>query len=98
VKEGSTEVAKAEGSVSGGKWSATLSKALAVGKHSYTAFATEKSAIGNGEGESPPVGFEVNTEAPAVTLNQPASPSKNTAPSFSGSSSEAGEVEVQISL
>ena len=99
VKEGTTEVAKAETTASGGKWStSTLSKALASGKHSYTAFATEESAIGNPDGESSAVGFEVNTAVPQLTLATPLTPANNTTPSFSGTSTEAGEVEVQISL
>ncbi len=99
VKEGATEVAKAETTASGGKWStSTLSKALPTGKHSFTAFATEKSAIGNPDGESSSVPFVVSTEPPQLTLEPPASPSSNTTPSFGGTSNEAGEVEIQISL
>jgi hypothetical protein len=97
VLEGTSEVASATTTASGGAWStSTLSKALPSGKHSFTAFATEKSGIGNAEGKSATVSFEVNTEPPKVTLNQPVSPSNKTQPSFSGSASEATEVTVHV--
>jgi large repetitive protein len=99
VLEGSTEVASATASASGGAWSAgALSRALPSGKHTFTAFATEKSGLGNGEGRSATVSFEVDTEPPVVTLNQPVSPSNKTEPSFSGSASEATEVTVHVLL
>jgi len=62
----------------------------------YTAVAVQKSALGNAPGSSEPVTFVVNTEPPRVTLNQLASPSKVTAPRFSGTASEAGEVTVRV--
>jgi hypothetical protein len=97
VLEGSNEVASATTTASGGVWStSSLSKALPLGKHGFTAFATEKSGIGNAEGKTATVSFEVNTEPPVVTLNQPVSPSNKTQPSFSGSASEATEVTVHV--
>jgi hypothetical protein len=97
VFEGSTLVAQAKATASGGKWSTnTLSKALPPGKRTFTAQATEKSGLGNGEGESSIVTFEVNTEGPSVTLAQPPTPSNNTNPSFSGTASEETEVVVHV--
>jgi len=97
VFEGSTEVANTKTTAPGGKWSTTtLSKALPPGKRTFTAHATEVSGLGNGPGTSNTVSFEVNTEPPEVTLNQPATPSKNTTPSFSGTASENTEVEVHV--
>ena len=94
---GAEEVASAKTTASGGSWSTSgLSKALATGKHTFTAKATEKSGIGNSDGESETVSFEVNTEAPVVTLNQPTTPSNNTNPSFSGNASENTEVTVHV--
>ena len=99
VKLGSETVATATTTASGGTWSTgTLSKALSTGKHSFTAVAKEKSALGNAEGESESRSFEVNTEAPVVTLNQPATPSNNTKPTFSGTASENTEVLVTVKL
>ena len=97
VMEGSTEVGSAKATASGGTWSTTVSKPLAAGKHSYTAFATEKSGIsGNPEGKSNTVSFEVNTLAPVVTIVQPPSPSNNRRPAFSGEASENTEVVVHV--
>ncbi len=93
VFEGSTEVASATTTASGGSWATTateLSKTLPKGKRTFTAYAKEKSGLGNEEGESATVTFEVNTEPPVVTLNQPKTPSNNTKPSFSGTASETG--------
>ena len=80
---------------SAGEWtSAAASPALASGE--YTAQAVQVSALGNGPGTSNAVTFEVNTEPPQVKLNQLTSPSKVTAPRFSGTASEAGEVTVRV--
>ena len=68
------EVASAKTTASGGSWSTTgaeLSKALSEGKHTFSAYATEVSGLGNKAGKSAIVMFEVNTEPPVVTLNQP---------------------------
>jgi hypothetical protein len=82
-------------SMSGGNWtSANVSPPLANGE--YTAVATQSSSLGNGNGVSNPVTFEVDTASPLVTLKTPASPSNQTAPSFSGTASEATPVTVEI--
>ncbi len=98
VHQGATvsgnEVAKVSATVSGGKWSATVGSELADGE--YTAQASEPSLLGNGEGVSPTVSFVVDTKAPALTLEAPVSPSKDTTPAFGGTTSEAGEVKVEI--
>ncbi len=101
VFEGATEVASAKTTASGGTWSTTaaaLSKELPKGNGTFTAYATEKSALaGNPEGKSTPsISFVVDTEAPSVTLHQPATPSNNTKPSFSGTASEATDVVVHV--
>ncbi len=96
VFEGSTEVDNGSTTASSGSWSASLNKALATGKHKFTAYATEKSGLGNAEGRSETVEFEVNTEPPTVTISQPTTPSKNLSPSFSGSASEDTEVTVHV--
>ncbi len=97
VFEGSTELAKAKTIAAGGAWATSaLSKALPAGRHSFTAFATEKSSVGNSEGISGPVTFEVDTEAPIVSLAQPVSPSNTTSPAFSGTASEGTEVVVHV--
>lgn len=97
VREGSTEVASASTRAAGGHWSVALSKALPPGRHSYSAFATEKSALSNPEGTSAEVAFEVDTTPPTVTLTGPPSRSNDTTPSFSGTASEDTEVTVHIS-
>jgi hypothetical protein len=97
VLEGSTEVASATTTASGGKWStSTLSKALAAGTRVFTAFATEVSGLGNANGKSTTVSFEVNTEPPVVTLERPAAVSNNTTPAFSGTASESLPVTVEV--
>ena len=99
VYEGSTEVAKAKTTASGGTWSTSgsaLSKELPEGKHTFTAYAIEKSGLGNGEGTSAPRTFEVNTESPKVTLAKVSSPTNDVTPTFSGTASEATEVVVQV--
>ena len=99
VFEGASEVATTTTTAVGGKWStSTLSKALPEGKHTFTAYAKEKSGLGNGEGESSKVTFEVNTEPPVVTIAQPTTPSNKITPGFSGTASEATEVEVHVFL
>ena len=56
----------------GNSWtSGQASPALAMGRHTYTAVATEESPLGNEEGKSEPRTFEVDTEAPTVKLSQP---------------------------
>ncbi len=89
-----SEVAKVTVSTAGGDWEVTLGSALAEGE--YTAVATEPSSLGNGEGTSSAVTFEVVTKPPAITLEQPISPSGNATPTFKGATSEAGTVTVQV--
>ncbi len=98
VFEGPAEVAHVTTTAAGGKWSTeTLSKALSTGKHTYRAFATEVSAIGNAPGESNPVEFEVDTEAPKVAITKgPKARSNETTPPFEGTASENTEVTVHI--
>jgi hypothetical protein len=89
------EVAFATGAPSGGKWkSGGLSKSLPTG--SYTAVATEASSLGNPEGTSSTISFVVNVDSPQVTLDQPASRSSDTTPSFSGSATDTTPVTVEI--
>src|SRR4029077_730002 len=96
VLEGLTEVSTAMTKASAGKWSLTLSSPLPPGDNKFSAYATEVSGIGNGEGTStPPVEFEVDTLAPVVTIEQPAR-SNNTHPTFSGTASEPTEVTVHV--
>ncbi|MEA2217003.1 MAG: hypothetical protein QOK19_2564, partial [Solirubrobacteraceae bacterium] len=90
-----TPVASATAAGTGGSWtSVPASPALTGGV--YTATASQKSSIGNGEGISEARTFEVSTKAPTVTLNQPVTPSNNTAPTFTGTASEASQVTVHV--
>ncbi len=84
--------------VASGHWKTVkLEPALPPGKHTYTAVATTESALpGNAEGKSAPATFVVSTEAPTVVLEQPASPTRQTKPTFSGTASEEGEVFVHV--
>jgi hypothetical protein len=94
LHEGS-QVATAEADGTGGGWSSGgPSKTLPSG--TYTAFAEQSSSIGNPAGKSPSIGFVVNTASPVVKLNQPASRSGNTSPSFSGTGSDTTPVTVEI--
>ena len=70
--------------------------ALATGKHTYTAVASQPSEIENGIGESTPLTFEIDTEPPTVTLNAVAEVSGDTTPSFSGTTNEAKIVTVKV--
>jgi large repetitive protein len=96
---------KAEGTVlssatatgTGGAWtSGNATPALPGGKRTYTAVATQESSLGNPAGKSSAVTFIVDTTSPTVTLNQPKSPSNNTAPSFTGTASATTAVTIQI--
>ncbi|HWW91488.1 MAG TPA: Ig-like domain-containing protein, partial [Solirubrobacteraceae bacterium] len=90
-----TVMSSASASGTGGGWSSgEASPALSSG--TYTAQATQPSSFGNPAGKSNPVTFVVNTASPSVTLNQPASPSNDTKPSFSGEASETTTVTVSI--
>src|SRR5437764_1175342 len=84
--EGST-VSTATATGTGGSWtSAHASPALPSGE--YTAVATQESSLGNPAGSSEARTFTVDTSSPAVTLDQPASPSNDTRPSFTGTASD----------
>jgi hypothetical protein len=88
--------AMAPGTTDGGWASGEANPALAAGKHTYTAVATQESSLGNPKGVSNPVTFIVDTAAPIVSLNQPTSSSSDTTPSFTGTASENTAVTVQI--
>ncbi|MCW3033799.1 MAG: Ig-like domain repeat protein, partial [Solirubrobacterales bacterium] len=88
-------LAEAHASGNGGGWtSGGASPALADG--TYTAVAEQEGEFGNGKGFSQERTFTVHTAKPTVTLNQPASPTNDTTPSFSGSASEKTSVTVYI--
>jgi hypothetical protein len=90
-------VATATATGTGGGWvSGDVSPALSSGRHTYTAVATQVSSLGNPAGVSNPVTFVVDTAAPTVSLDQPASPSNDVAPSFAGSASDSTPVTVQV--
>ena len=80
------------------KWHATVSTALAEGK--YTAQASEPSSIGNPEGETePPVEFEVFGKPPAVVITHAPEPrSKQTKPSFEGSTTPGETASVIVHI
>ncbi len=88
-------VATAEAPVSGGHWK-TPSLVTTLGSNEYTAVAGQASSIGNEEGKSEPVTFEVNTGSPVVTLATPTTPSNNRTPTFTGTASAKTEVVVHI--
>jgi hypothetical protein len=95
TKAEGTQVSSAAATGSGGGWgSGQASPALSSGQ--YTALATQPSSLGNAAGKSSPVTFTVDTSSPTVTLTQPASPSKDTTPSFAGSASDSTTVTVHI--
>jgi Bacterial Ig-like domain/PKD domain len=101
VYEGSkpegTEVAKASATGTGGSFSTgAVSPELAGGKHTYTAVATQKSSLENEAGRSNAVTFVVDTNSPKVTLVQPASPSKDISPTFTGEASDTETVVVRV--
>lgn len=76
-----------------GTWSLGPIEPLKDG--TYTAQATQTN-MASETGTSSPVTFTVDTAAPTVTLNSPASPSSDTTPSFSGTASDTTPVMVQI--
>jgi hypothetical protein len=90
-------VATAEASGTRAGWiSGPATPALESGDHTFTAVAVQASEVGNDPGKSAPVTFVVDTEAPKVTLEMPPSSSNDPTPSFSGTTSEAGEITVEI--
>ena len=91
------DVATATTHVTGKEWTASgLAPALAKGRTSYEAFATQPSSLGNEEGKSNAISFVVDTEPPTVTLEQIATPSNDNTPTFNGTASDVGEVTVEI--
>ena len=85
--------ATAAGGRSGTSWaSGDASPALPGGDWEYTAVAVEPSGIGNGDGTSSAVTFQVDTEPPVVTMEPLAEVSPETTPKFEGTASETGEV------
>jgi hypothetical protein len=94
VAEG-TPMATLEASVNNGSWaSASVSPPLTNGR--YTAAAVQESSAGNATGLSRAVSFEVNSQAPTVSLTAPAPRSNDTAPSFSGTASASTQVTVEV--
>jgi hypothetical protein len=90
-------LALAEASAGAGLWSsAPLAEALPAGSHAFTAIALQPSDTGGPPGISAPVTFIVDTEAPRLDLTRLPSPSNVSAPAFSGTTSEAGEVVVEV--
>ena len=96
ILEGTKEVAKGKATVGADTWSAAPESALPTGEHSYKVYATEVSGLGNAEGKSAEVSFELDTEPPHVTLDALPTPSSNREPAFSGTASEDSEVTVDI--
>ncbi len=95
TKTTGSPAATAEATVKSGKWGPVAS-APALAEGQYTAIASEPSSLGNGEGESPPVSFKVETKSPTVTLETPPTPSKSRSPSFTGTASAETPVVVEI--
>jgi large repetitive protein len=98
VKKGSEEASGRTKVGSGGKWSTGLEAALPTGDYDASVSVKETSALaGNPPAEAGPDSFEVDTEAPNVTLEEPAKRSSALKPKFSGTGSEEGtEVVVRV--
>src|SRR5207302_848506 len=97
ILEGGKQISTATGEVHAGTWSATAPAPLPSGNNKFTAYATEKSGLGNEEGESNKVEFEVDTLAPSVAITKgPEARSNETTPSFTGTASENTEVTVHV--
>ena len=80
-----------------GSWSSgPAAPALPGGRHTFTAVALQRNEGGDAVGESAPVTFVVDTEPPTVTLTPPPAVSNETTPSFSGTSTEATPVSVEV--
>ncbi len=77
----------------GSSWFLEPIEALKDG--TYTAQATQTNGAAE-TGASSPVTFTIDTAAPTVTLNTPASPSDDTTPSFTGTASDTTTVSIQI--
>jgi hypothetical protein len=94
IRNASNQEEHATASPSGGGFSTSNESALPSG--TYTAYATQKSSLGNPEGVSNTVTFTINTASPTVTLNQPPSLSNDTTPSFTGFASDTEPVTITI--
>jgi hypothetical protein len=88
-------VATATAPGTGGGWSSSQATP-ALGSGTFTALATQPSAIGNPAGTSTPVTFTVDRSPPTVTLNALPSPSGNAAPSFSGTATDRTSITVDV--
>src|SRR5262249_44122734 len=89
------EVAKATADPSGGIWSSgEASPALTDG--TYTAQASQPSSLATPPAKSKEATFTVTTTPPTLPPTQPASPSKNTPPAFSGTATDGTKVTVDI--
>jgi hypothetical protein len=86
------EVQKASTFVFAGEWEVGLHR-LTDG--TYTAQATQTNALSE-TGVSAPVTFTIDTAPPAVTLNQPPSPSEDATPTFTGTASDTTRVTIRI--
>ncbi len=62
----------------------------------YTAVAEQTNPVDKETGKSGEVHFSVVTKTPAVTLKQPASPSGDTEPNFTGTASDTSTVTVHV--
>ncbi|HSZ05899.1 MAG TPA: Ig-like domain-containing protein [Solirubrobacteraceae bacterium] len=96
VKRGSEELAKGKTTVgTGGKWSTGLERELPKGEYEATVVAEETSGLGNEKGTTEPIGFEVDTLAPKLTLEAPKR-TGNVNPTFSGSGEAGAEIVVRV--
>ena len=92
---GGKEVVGLKVTPSAGKWSVSASSALGDGQ--YTAQATQTSSLGNAEGKTAAVEFEVFTKAPAVVFTKvPTERSKQTKPVFEGTTTAAETEQVTV--
>ena len=90
-----TPVASVVAPVTARAWSSeAVTSTLVEGE--YTAVAGEPSSIGNAEGTSKEVRFQVITKPPTVTLSPVPALSNDTKPSFSGTASESEAVTVRV--
>jgi large repetitive protein len=79
-------VATVAGTVTAGRWS-VASPALPDGGYTVLARHTDPATdpAASAPVESPPVGFRIDTTAPALSIDVPPSPSTGTTPTFTGS-------------
>ena len=78
-----------------GKWEVTASPQLADGVYTAVGDRAER-ARRTQPGTSEPRTFEIDTHAPAVTLEAVPTPTGNVHPSFSGTASETKAVTVKV--